>query len=517
MRERGVECLQYHAQFSFRGAAEMEETMTRVPLPLDVWQKVRVAAPSSGFAPGEPLRFNPPREPGVLRIAAVNFVDRDTGRLLLSINAFRNEDLVTIRGTLVRVPSRDNLDLLITGAEPVVEIDVPDALPDRPLRVEIWLKWSLNTVTSCDMLRSLADIATWRSLVCPGIAMPPPETLIKLAKLFENAGYADCADALLQRGIDDNPEEGLLLEAFAELAMTRQRWTEAVKRWQDVTALQGDNTSSSIYDRLDEAYKKQKYFPKATPKEEAGLGVLDKYSMLAFIHQHLVPELYLEIGVQTGRSLMMADCKAIGIDPMPRIDPDLFENARIIALSSDEFFNGHSVELLDKKPDMVFIDGMHLFEFVLRDFIYVERIAAPYTLVVMDDIFPAHPSQAERRRRTRAWTGDVWKLYKVLQKYRPDLLFLPINTSPTGLLLISGLKPGNEILWNNYSEIISEYSVDMQPEEDILQRKNVLPPTHPAIEHVFKALKEARERHDGQEELSTFLKSRVSGFMERES
>jgi hypothetical protein len=57
----------------------------------------------------------------------------------------------------------------------------------------------------------------------------------------------------------------------------------------------------------------------------------------------------------------------------------------------------------------------------------------------------------------------------------------------------------------------------MQPEEDILQRKNVLPPTHPAIEDVFKALKEARERHDEQEDLSTFLKSRVSGFMERES
>jgi tetratricopeptide (TPR) repeat protein len=517
MGERGVESLQYQVQFSFRGAAEMEETMIRVPLPLDVWQKVRVVAPSSGFAPGEPLRFDPPRESGVLRIAAINFVDRDTGRRILPINAFRNEKLVTIRGTLVRVPSRENLDLLITGAEPVVEINVPDALPDRPLQVEMWLKWNPDIDASCDILRSLADIETWRPLVCPGTAMPPPEKLIKLAKIFENAGYADCADALLQRGIEEDPEEGLLLEAFAELAMTRQMWTEAVKRWQDVAALQGDSASRSIYDRLDEAYKKQKYFPKATPREEAGLGVLDKYSMLAFIHKHLAPELYMEIGVQTGRSLMMADCSAIGIDPMPRIDPGLFENARIIALSSDEFFNGPSVEWLTKKPDMVFIDGMHLFEFVLRDFIHVERIAAPYTLVVMDDIFPAHPSQAERRRKTRAWTGDVWKLYKVLQKYRPDLLFLPINTSPTGLLLISGLKPGNEILWRNYSEIIKEYSVDMQPGEDILQRKNVLPPTHPAIKDVFKALKEARERHDGREDLSVVLKSRVSGFMEKES
>jgi hypothetical protein len=48
---------------------------------------------------------------------------------------------------------------------------------------------------------------------------------------------------------------------------------------------------------------------------------------------------------------------------------------------------------------------MHLFEYALRDFMNVEHCAAPGAIVVIDDIFSSHPAQAERKRRTRAWTG----------------------------------------------------------------------------------------------------------------
>ncbi len=66
-------------------------------------------------------------------------------------------------------------------------------------------------------------------------------------------------------------------------------------------------------------------------------------------------------------------------------------------------------------PDLCFIDGMHLFEYALRDFMNVERCAAPGAIVVIDDIFPNHPAQGQRERRTRAWTGDVWRLVETLR------------------------------------------------------------------------------------------------------
>ncbi|WP_337133804.1 class I SAM-dependent methyltransferase, partial [Staphylococcus aureus] len=95
---------------------------------------------------------------------------------------------------------------------------------------------------------------------------------------------------------------------------------------------------------------------------------------------------------------------------------------KLVRSTSDEFFFKHANEFLKQPPDLAFIDGMHLFEYALRDFINIERHSSSNTLVVIDDIYPNHPAQAERDRRTRAWTGDVWKLHAILTDYRPDLV-----------------------------------------------------------------------------------------------
>jgi hypothetical protein len=58
-------------------------------------------------------------------------------------------------------------------------------------------------------------------------------------------------------------------------------------------------------------------------------------------------------------------------------------------------------------------------EFALRDLINVEHHAAPYTLVAIDDIYPCHPTQAERHRRSGSWTGDIWKLHQILRACHP--------------------------------------------------------------------------------------------------
>ncbi|MGM1054167.1 MAG: class I SAM-dependent methyltransferase [Pseudomonadota bacterium] len=234
------------------------------------------------------------------------------------------------------------------------------------------------------------------------------------------------------------PNDPAILIGLAESAQRQGSYDEAIRYWQDLAALLQESMPQAYYDRLDEAYQNQKSFPLGTPEEEELRGEGDKHELLRQLHQMLKPSLYLEIGVQTGKSLLLAECEAIGIDPMPRPNIKLQKNHMLLRMTSDEFFAHHADHYLQKPPDIVFIDGMHLFEYALRDFMNVERYAGPDTIVVVDDIFPGHPAQAERERRTRAWTGDVWKLAAVLETERPDLEIVKVDVFPTGLMIVKG-------------------------------------------------------------------------------
>jgi len=204
---------------------------------------------------------------------------------------------------------------------------------------------------------------------------------------------------------------------------------------------------------------------KGTPEEETGKGVLNKYNTLKVIHEKVSPHLYLEIGVHKGRSLDLASCTAIGVDPAPQTVAK--QNQTIHNTTSDEFFK----QKLKIRPDLVLIDGLHLFEFALRDFINSEKICHKKSVIVIDDIFPAHSAQATRERRTQKWAGDVWKVYAILKKYRTDLSLDPLkDVYPTGLLVIKNIDPSNNYLLKHYPEIIAEYENKPVPKY-ILNRK----------------------------------------------
>lgn len=223
------------------------------------------------------------------------------------------------------------------------------------------------------------------------------------------------------------------------------------------------------------------------PKLNCIAGETAYLELLHHIHHHLQPRHYLEIGVRHGRSLSLAKCKAIGIDPFPEITEKLTADCQIITTTSDDFFANQAVHVLTSPPDLVFIDGMHLFEYALRDFMHVEKCGHPATVVIIDDIFPNHPQQATRTRTTRVWTGDVWKLHACLKKYRPDLHLIPLNSNPTGLLLVMGLNPHNQILWQNYDLIVNEYlNSSVNPPITVLQRSEAVAPQLELIQSVCK-------------------------------
>lgn len=211
-----------------------------------------------------------------------------------------------------------------------------------------------------------------------------------------------------------------------------------------------------------------------------GLPHVRYLQFLSSVHRLLEPKRYLEIGVRHGDSLALARCRAVGIDPAFTLSSALDCDLALFRTTSDEYFaRPEPLAATGGKPfDLAFIDGLHLFEFALRDFINVERNSSARSVIVFDDMLPRTIVEAARVRHTAAWTGDVYPIIAVFAKYRPDLIVIPVDTQPTGLLLVMGLDPANTVLADNYAAILDEFRfADPQPvPPELLDRRDVVPP-----------------------------------------
>jgi len=208
--------------------------------------------------------------------------------------------------------------------------------------------------------------------------------------------------------------------------------------------------------------------------------------VLEQIHWHLLPRTYIEIGVFGGASLRRTapGTRILGIDPDPQLTVALPDNATILDVTSDDFFARPDVDdLLGGLPvDLAFVDGMHHFEFALRDFMHLERLASPDSTVLVHDCLPIDAETATRDRATAVWSGDVWKVILCLKEYRPDLRVTTLDAAPTGLGVIQGLDPTSTVLDEAYDEIIARY-VDLPFEvlDDKHRQLNVEPVTAETI------------------------------------
>jgi predicted O-methyltransferase YrrM len=185
--------------------------------------------------------------------------------------------------------------------------------------------------------------------------------------------------------------------------------------------------------------------------------------VLRRLHELLRPRSYLEIGVETGATLAFAHAatRAIGIDPdASKLRPDLVPAcAKVFHETSDAFFARQSREqaLGQHRLDLAFIDGMHWFEYALRDFMNVEAWSEPNGVVVLHDCLPLFPLCASRERRTKFWVGDVWKIVSILREHRPELRVKLVATAPSGLCVVRGLDPSSRVLHERLDEIVQRY------------------------------------------------------------
>lgn len=230
------------------------------------------------------------------------------------------------------------------------------------------------------------------------------------------------------------------------------------------------------------------------PAHEVMTGRMPARSFLENAHRLLQPRGYLETGVWMGHSLKLAQCPAIGIDPFPVISVELSDHHRVLEVTAEEFFDEPEY-LRDFPPvDLSYIDGLHLIENALLDFMNIERVSHPGSVVIIDDVYPNHPVQAFRQRSSKAWTGDVWKILPILREQRQDLLLLPVDTYPTGSLVVIGADPENVHLWKVFDLLMSFETSEYPPTQETLSRHEAIDPHDRLWNVLFSSIRSLRSR-----------------------
>jgi hypothetical protein len=198
--------------------------------------------------------------------------------------------------------------------------------------------------------------------------------------------------------------------------------------------------------------------------------IMTRHELLEMLHQQTRPRTYLEIGIRTGNSMALSRTRSIGVDPLFKIDKPIHCDVQLIKSTSDDFFaRDNPLAHFGGLPvDLAFIDGMHLSEFALRDFINIEPFMADTGVIVIDDVLPRNGLEAARDRKTEPWTGDVYKVIEILRRKRPDLVVLLINTAPTGTAVVVGVDQASTILRDDYAaeeQYLTQPDPQAPPEE----------------------------------------------------
>jgi len=88
-------------------------------------------------------------------------------------------------------------------------------------------------------------------------------------------------------------------------------------------------------------------------------------------------------------------------------------------MTSDDFFKKISKY---KMYDIVFIDGLHLFQQVSKDIENSLNHLNPKGTIVVHDCNPVNKkAQLENRNKIKKWNGTVWKSFALLRMSRKDL------------------------------------------------------------------------------------------------
>jgi predicted O-methyltransferase YrrM len=223
-----------------------------------------------------------------------------------------------------------------------------------------------------------------------------------------------------------------------------------------------------------------------------------RHDLLAHLHRLLEPRTYLEIGVSDGRSLTLSRAQTIAIDPAFKVTSEVQCDLHLVRATSDEFFARGNPIAHFRRPviDLAFIDGMHLAEYTLRDYMNVERFTTPASVIVFDDMLPRTVDEAARHRVTKMWTGDVYKVVQALRTHRQDVIVFDVDTEPTGTSVVLLPDAAATGLTDDYDDLVEAMVVE-DPQDvpaEVLERKHAVDPEKLVRNPAWERLAQLRDR-----------------------
>ena len=181
---------------------------------------------------------------------------------------------------------------------------------------------------------------------------------------------------------------------------------------------------------------------------------MERYQVIQTILGLFAAPRYLEIGVDAGETFRNLQAAAkVAVDPAFKFSVPTNVPGSGVAyhqVTSDEFFAASHIR---SKFDVVYIDGLHTFEQVLRDMLNAIEFLSPLGVVIIDDITPnsyhaALPSLTEAfqvRDYVRAWhpellddatwMGDVYKVAFFVKTFMQQFDFATVVENHGQLLM----------------------------------------------------------------------------------
>jgi hypothetical protein len=176
---------------------------------------------------------------------------------------------------------------------------------------------------------------------------------------------------------------------------------------------------------------------------------------------------YLEIGVANGVTFRQVESpERTGVDPRFRFQTSRFEapGVRFAEVTSDQFFAASD---RDEAWDIVFIDGLHVFEQTYRDLCNTLLHTGPRAAILIDDTWPSDifstlrdQSAAYMQREaakgasaSRAWHGDVFKVVFAIHEFHTALDFATIAQGDHPQTLVWRSNDGRTPLGLSFEDI----------------------------------------------------------------
>lgn len=131
---------------------------------------------------------------------------------------------------------------------------------------------------------------------------------------------------------------------------------------------------------------------------------------------------YLEIGVQNPAN----NFDKINCINKWGVDPELNIPGSVFGMTSDKYFE--LSEHFTAKFDLIFIDGLHHWEQVKKDFENALKRLSPGGFIMLHDCNPEKEEWTVRPRGLqKVWTGDVYKFASVVSMYMNPYLTVNID------------------------------------------------------------------------------------------